>query len=122
MSQSRILIVEDDPLTTKLLVDVLTHEGYAIVGPARTLAKGKALADAELGAAVLDFNLGYGETAESLAWMLHLMGVPLIVFTGTANKAKGTVPKAARLIEKGRGYREVMEAVEEACASCIEQH
>lgn len=115
MPVHRVLVVEDDRLTAKLLRDGLICAGYAVVGPAYSLAQGKALADSRLSAAVIDFNLGHGETAESLAWMLDGLGVPLIVFTGAANKARGAIPKTARLIEKGCGIREVLASVAEVC-------
>ena len=78
----RILVVDDEPLISMLVEDWLDELGCEVVGPARTVADGLALANgAHLDGAILDVNLGSG-TCYPLANVLKARGVPLAFATG----------------------------------------
>jgi DNA-binding response OmpR family regulator len=79
----RILVVDDEPLISMLVENWLGELGCEVVGPARTVADGLALADGQLDGAILDVNLA-GGTCYPLANALRLRGVPLAFATGDA--------------------------------------
>ena len=79
----RILVVDDEPLISMLVENWLGELGCKVVGPARTVADGLALADGQLDGAILDVNLA-GGTCYPLANALRLRGVPLAFATGDA--------------------------------------
>jgi DNA-binding response OmpR family regulator len=85
----RILVVDDEPLISMLVEDWLGELGCEVVGPARTVAHGLALADsAELDGAILDVNLAEG-TCYPLANALKARGVPLAFATGDGGVDEG---------------------------------
>jgi DNA-binding response OmpR family regulator len=66
--QFRILIVEDEILIALDLAAALRDLGFDVIGPAATLAAGIALLDSDApDGALLDINLGRGETSYPLA-------------------------------------------------------
>ena len=82
---TRVILVEDEPLVAMMMEDLLTDLGcevagsFGALGPALAwLAKQDALPDG----AVLDVNLGGGETVFPLAEMLRERGVPFAFATG----------------------------------------
>ena len=77
----RILVVDDEPLISMLVEDWLDELGCEVVGPARSVADGLALAGGQLDGAILDVNLG-GDTCYPLAKALLARGVPLAFATG----------------------------------------
>jgi DNA-binding response OmpR family regulator len=79
----RILVVDDEPLISMLVENWLDELGCEVVGPGRSVEDGLALADgADLDGAILDVNLGGGNTCYSLANALKARGVPLAFSTG----------------------------------------
>jgi DNA-binding response OmpR family regulator len=77
----RILVVDDEPLISMMVEDWLDELGCEVVGPARSVADGLALAGGQLDGAILDVNLG-GDTCYPLANALRARGVPLAFATG----------------------------------------
>jgi DNA-binding response OmpR family regulator len=78
----RVLVVEDEALIAMEIESALLDAGFAVVGPAATLAAATALAAAEaLWAAVLDVNLG-GELVFPVADVLAGRHVPFLFVTG----------------------------------------
>jgi two-component sensor histidine kinase/DNA-binding response OmpR family regulator len=78
----RLLVVEDEPLVSMLVSEILTGLGATIGGPYGRLADGMAAAKAErFDGAVLDINLA-GEHADPLADLLMGVGVPFVFITG----------------------------------------
>jgi two-component sensor histidine kinase/DNA-binding response OmpR family regulator len=78
----RLLVVEDEPLVSMLLSEILTGLGATIAGPYGRLADGMAAAKAErFDGAILDINLA-GEHADPLADLLMGVGVPFVFITG----------------------------------------
>jgi DNA-binding response OmpR family regulator len=78
----RVLVVEDEALVAMDLEWALLRAGFAVVGPAATVAAGTVLAAAEpLRAAVLDINIA-GELAFPVADALAGRGIPFLFVTG----------------------------------------
>jgi two-component sensor histidine kinase/DNA-binding response OmpR family regulator len=78
----RLLVVEDEPLVSMLVSEILTGLGATVAGPYGRLADGMAAAKAErFDGAVLDINLA-GEHADPLADLLMGVGVPFVFITG----------------------------------------
>jgi DNA-binding response OmpR family regulator len=73
------MIVEDNAIVALDLELTLLDEGYRVLGPAATVAKGlELLLTARPDFAVLDFNLG-GEPVTSVALQLRRMNVPFVL-------------------------------------------
>ncbi len=82
MIAPKILVVEDDLLLALEMQDILGDAGYAVVGPAATVAKALALIDArEPHAAFLDCSLD-DEYATAVALALAAKNIPFVVTTG----------------------------------------
>jgi DNA-binding response OmpR family regulator len=82
MPAQRILVVEDEPILAAALQEVLTSEGYIVIGPVGRLASAMALAQsAEIDLALLDVNL-HGELVYPVALILTLRRVPYALMTG----------------------------------------
>lgn len=80
--QFKILIVEDDALIAMELGERLDEMGYAVLGPAMTLAEAEAAAQGERpDAALLDANLA-GHSSVGVAAALAARGVPVAFCTG----------------------------------------
>jgi PAS domain S-box-containing protein len=79
--ERRILVVEDEELVALELTAELSRLGWAIVGPAATLAEAEALISKPLDAAVLDVNLR-GRPVYPLAEALIERRVPFLFCTG----------------------------------------
>lgn len=78
----RILVAEDDFLVAMDLEDLLTSEGWCVVGPVATVKA--ALASIEKAppeAALLDVDLA-GERAAPIAAALKALGVPFALVSG----------------------------------------
>jgi DNA-binding LytR/AlgR family response regulator len=77
-----ILIVEDEPLVFLDLQYVVHHAGHETAGPAFSVERAEALiAEAPIDAALLDVNLGDGETTAAVAERLRDQGVPYAFVT-----------------------------------------
>jgi DNA-binding response OmpR family regulator len=77
MSDSRILMVEDEMCLAMMLEDVLSDAGYQVVRAARLKDAMKIARDDHIDAAILDVNL-HGEAVYPLATQLHESGVPFM--------------------------------------------
>jgi DNA-binding response OmpR family regulator len=87
----RILIVEDNMLVAEVLCELMTEQGYRVIGPCARLSGALKLAAREaIDAALLDINLA-GEPCCPLADLLRRKGVPFAFLTGYG----GTVIPAA---------------------------
>jgi|HubBroStandDraft_1064217.scaffolds.fasta_scaffold110012_2 DNA-binding response OmpR family regulator len=83
LSGLRVLVVEDDALITMLLEDLLDECGCRVVGPAATVAGAQSLIeDSAFDVALLDLNLGHGQTTYDLAGTLGGRKVPFAFVTG----------------------------------------
>ena len=77
----RVLVVEDEALVAMDLESSLLRAGFAVAGPAATVAVGTELAAGPLRAAVLDINIA-GELAFPVADALAGRGIPFLFVTG----------------------------------------
>jgi CheY-like chemotaxis protein len=81
----RILLVEDEYLIAETMEEWLSQAGAVVVGPVPSVKQALVLIEGEagaLGGAVLDVNLGRGETAYPIADRLNELGVPYVFATG----------------------------------------
>ncbi len=82
-SCTRVLIVEDDAIVASMMEGVVEDFGYQIVGPVFDFQSALQSADIdEVDFALLDFNLGNGETAAPIAKALAERGIPFVFTTG----------------------------------------
>ena len=83
----RILVLEDEPLIALDLASTLEDAGWAVIGPAGTLAAARRLLDAgDPDLACLDLNIGT-ETSHDLARDLLARGVPVVFVSGRDARA-----------------------------------
>jgi CheY-like chemotaxis protein len=95
----RVLLVENDPLIAMSVVDQLTELGFAVVGPAHSLAEGcKLAAEAPIDVALVDWNLDR-TTAANVADILGKRRIPLAFVTGYAEIPEARF-RAAALLRK----------------------
>jgi len=81
-NRPRVLVVEDEYMIATDMAAALEEEGFAVVGPAATVARGRALSqDGKMDGAILDINLR-GESVFPLADELSRDNVPFLFFTG----------------------------------------
>ncbi len=85
-TESRVLIVEDEPLLAMDVADQLTDAGFEVVGPATSVAYAlKLLGKVGCDVAVLDVHLG-PENSEAVALALKSSGTPFVVLSGNSQK------------------------------------
>ncbi|MBN8830163.1 MAG: PAS domain S-box protein [Sphingomonadales bacterium] len=78
-----ILVVEDEALIGLGLAAMLENAGFDVIGPASNLRTAMALLDRhDCALAILDINLGRGETSAPLAQRLKDDGIPFFVTSG----------------------------------------
>lgn len=78
----KVLLVEDDALIAMELADRVAELGYAVIGPAHSLAEAEALlAGTRPDIALLDANLA-GQSTVELGAALDAMGVKIAFCTG----------------------------------------
>lgn len=84
----RILVVEDEYLIAMDVKDWLMAAGATVVGPVPSVDQALDLiANDGLAAAILDVNLGNGDTVFPLAAELGVLGVPYLFATGDVRLA-----------------------------------
>ncbi len=99
-NRKRILVVEDEALIAMEIADILSSEGYEIVGPARTVEQALALFrrhGCDMG--VLDVNLGT-QTAEPIARELAEHGTPFVLVSGYDRNQQPQALRASPLVTK----------------------
>ncbi len=86
-----ILVVEDDPFIALDLQQILTQEGYSVLGPASSVSKAfHLLHQAEPDAAILDVNL-QGKVVTPFAAALADEGIPFVIASGNTEPFKDDV-------------------------------
>ncbi|MBA4014341.1 MAG: response regulator [Phenylobacterium sp.] len=81
----RVVLVEDEPLVSMMMEDLLTDLGCEVAASFGALAPALAWLSSQErlpDGAVLDVNLGGGETVFPLAEALRARGVPFVFATG----------------------------------------
>lgn len=101
LNKDQILIVEDEALIGYDLADLLEEAGYEIHGPYANVDDALvAVQEAELSLAILDVNLGDGETSQRIAEDLTRDGTPILFVSGysiAGSTVLRNFPSAARL-------------------------
>jgi DNA-binding response OmpR family regulator len=113
-----ILLVEDELLLALDVEFALEEWGYAISGPAATLADAGALLDARRpAAALLDVNV-QGHSVAPFAQRLVAAGVPFALHTGyTEQHLKAPVLRAAPRLPKPLDRRRLRHLLDELLAA-----
>lgn len=120
MTTHDILILEDEAIIAMDMEMTLESHGYTILGPCGDLKSARAaLAGNRPKVALLDVNLGRGETSFPLAEELHDLGVPVVFLSGYSS---GTVAVPDRLRGASRLVKpvpesELLRTIEAASAS-----
>lgn len=84
MTHSRVLIVEDSVLIALAMADDVMSLGHEVIGPANSLRTGLARAiEGDFQFALLDFDLGAGETSAPIARSLLAQGIAFAFVSGT---------------------------------------
>ncbi|MDX2203343.1 MAG: response regulator [Hyphomicrobiaceae bacterium] len=97
----RILVVEDETLVALDLAQQLECAGFEVIGPAASVAQARTLMqEDDCDAAVLDVNLGRGETSEPVAQDLVGNGIPIIVVSGYARSQHPAVFQGMSMLVK----------------------
>jgi CheY-like chemotaxis protein len=93
----RVLVVEDEPLVSMLLVDMLAELGWTVVGPAFSIAEASRLAAvARVDAALLDIKV-QGEFCGEVADTLARREIPFLFVTGYSAPPDGAHSNVAVL-------------------------
>lgn len=83
----KVLLIEDEPLVAALTKDLLTSNGYAVIGPIGTMDVALAAAQqCEINAALLDINL-HGSASYAVAEVLTERKIPFAFLTGYSSAA-----------------------------------
>ncbi len=107
----RILIVDDDPVTSLLLSDLLVELGHETLGPVHSVSAALALLDNyQPDAAIIDVRLG-AEDSYPVADRLARENVPFIFATGFGGEAISERFKDAGVLTKPFGFEAVQTAV-----------
>lgn len=108
MSHPRVILVEDEPLVALMMEDLLIDLGCEIAGSFGSLSPALAWLDAQSqppDGAVLDVNLGGGETVFPLAQALRARGVPFVFATGYGvlpNEGFADAPLILKPVDPGK--------------------
>jgi DNA-binding response OmpR family regulator len=86
----KILVAEDDPLLAMSLADELAGAGHTVLGPAKTVAEGLDIIEAEKPeVAILNINLLDGSKGIELAAVLvRRWGIPCLFVSGEVADAR----------------------------------
>lgn len=115
LSGLRILIVEDEYVIADEMTGWLRRAGAEVVGPVPSVEQALDLiddAEGALDAAVLDANLGFGETAYPIADRLDELGVPYAFATGDVNLISKPSYQGHPRLEKPISQRSLLAVLE----------
>lgn|GEM_PF-2027690 len=109
-----ILVVEDEALIGLGLTAMLENAGFDVLGPANDVKTATALLDRhDVALAILDINLGRGETSAPLAERLKSDGVPFFVTSGYLADSQPAIFGEAPTFPKPVRARSLVAAVQE---------
>jgi DNA-binding response OmpR family regulator len=107
----RILVVEDEPLVSMMIEDVLTTSGGGVVGPAPTAKEALELLEREaIHCAVLDVKLMDGSSLP-VAEALKARAIPFLIVTGVDQKTVPVAYHGAPVLQKVFMPHELIDAV-----------
>lgn len=115
----RILIVEDEFLVAEVMEEWLSGAGAEVIGPVPSVEQALELVEEPrkaLDGAVLDVNLGRGETAYPIADRLDERGVPYLFATGEVRIADDPDHRKRLHLEKPLTKQMLVSAVERLLA------
>lgn len=95
-----VLLVEDESIVSMLAEDVLQDAGYKVLLAMRLDEAMRIAVDAQFDVAVLDVNLGGGETSYPVAEILHRRGIPFVFATGYDRAGLNNKFSDCRLLQK----------------------
>jgi CheY-like chemotaxis protein len=109
-----VLVVEDEPLVSLNLVDVLSAAGADVVCAKKACEAIQSVERCKVTAAVLDINLGDHDCA-TICQYLAQRGIPFLFHTGYVAPLDGwdSIP----LVKKPATSQQMTEAVESLCAA-----
>jgi len=111
---SRVLIVEDEFFIALDIGRQVTDAGFEVAGQASSVAKALA-AEPGCDVAILDVNLGGGETSEPVARKLRESGKPFVVLSGYSDSRLPWF-EGAPLLSKPVGTKDLIAALQ----GCVE--
>jgi CheY-like chemotaxis protein len=112
----RVLVVEDEPMVSMMIEDMLSDRGYDVVGVAPNVASASALARSlELDLAMLDVNLA-GERSFAVADILRERNIPFIFATGYGSPGVDPAYASVRVLHKPFASAELDRALSDALA------
>ncbi|MEE7448667.1 response regulator [Methylobacterium radiotolerans] len=108
----RILIVEDEYLIAMQVKRWLLAAGAEVVGPVPSVARALDLIEnGDVDAAVLDVNLGNGDTVYPVADKLSALGVPYLFATGDVKFSGADTYRQRPRLEKPFSEAELLQAM-----------
>jgi DNA-binding NarL/FixJ family response regulator len=103
----RVLLVDDDPLMTRLLCDVLEQKGFEVAAASSAAEARDVLGEFDPDIALVDLELGGGPSGVDMAHLIHHQhpGVVIIILTrypdlATAGFANATLPPGTGFVRK----------------------
>jgi DNA-binding NarL/FixJ family response regulator len=103
----RVLLVDDDPLMTRLLCDVLEQKGFEVAAASSAAEARDVLVEFDPDIALVDLELGGGPSGVDMAHLIHHQhpGVVIIILTrypdlATAGFADATLPPGTGFVRK----------------------
>ncbi len=112
MIDGTILLVEDEPLILLDLEFAIEDIGSQFVSTSSVAQALAAIerADPPIGVAILDVNLGRGQTCEPVADELRRRGIPFILHSGDLDRRDETIRRlGARIIAKPTSAERVVD-------------
>ena len=109
----RILLVEDDAFLAFDLCQLLEQAGFLVVGPASSSASALTLlAQSSCDAAILDVQLGRGDTSELVARKLVARGTPFVTVTGYSQEQRPDVFAGSPVFSKPVCFADLLAALQ----------
>jgi DNA-binding response OmpR family regulator len=107
-----LLVVEDEPLVSLDIAQMLTASGAHVVSACRIADAIAAVDRIEVCAAILDINLGQ-EDCSPICRHLSERGIPFLFYTGYADPLKDW--SGVPIVAKPASSQQVVDAVERLC-------
>lgn len=109
-----VLVVEDEPLIGLGLSAMLENAGFDVIGPVGDVPAAMGLLDSyNCALAILDVNLGRGETSAPVAHRLQRDGIPFFVSSGNVRSTYPPIFHDAPSFPKPLGAGKLVAAVQE---------
>ena len=107
------MILEDEPLISLLLEELIETSGHPVAGVAVTLSQARAIMAAQdLDIAFLDLFLQGQETSVELSRELAEKAIPVLFVTGNEQECRNHRARAVGYIEKPFGRRTMIAALD----------